>query len=103
MLLLKREATRKTPRRFRKGLLCCASSKPNERPKRGDDPGCAYFVRAPDEETAIAVFFAQRRWLATEDAEAFLISRVEPDDKKARVHLEQRLRPFCTELRVETG
>ncbi len=60
------------------------------------------FVRAPDEETAIAVFFAQRRWLATEDAEAFLISRVEPDDKKARVHLEQRL-DLLHRLRVEMG
>ena len=57
------------------------------------------FVRAPDEETAIAVFFAQRRWLATEDAEAFLISHLEPNDKKAQAHLEDR-RQLLHKLRM---
>lgn len=58
------------------------------------------FVQAPDEETAIAVFFAQRRLLATEDAEGFLISYLDPDDKKARVHLEER-RQLLRKLRME--
>ena len=60
------------------------------------------FVQAPDEQTAIAVFFAQRRLLATEDAEGFLISHVQPDDKKAREHLEQRL-DLLHRLRLEAG
>ena len=60
------------------------------------------FVQAPDEQTAIAVFFAQRRLLATEDAEAFLISRLDPDNKKAQAHLEQR-QELLRRLRVETG
>jgi hypothetical protein len=60
------------------------------------------FVQAPDEQTAIAVFFAQRSLLATEDAEAFLISHMEPDDKKAREHLEQRL-DLLHRLRLQAG
>ena len=59
------------------------------------------FVQAPDEEAATAVFHAQRHLLATDDAEGFLISHLEPDDKKARVHLEER-RQLLRELRMGT-
>ena len=45
-------------------------------------------------------FFAQRHLLATDDAEGFLISHLEPDDKKARVHLEERLQ-LLRKLRME--
>ena len=58
------------------------------------------FVQAPDEDAATAVFFAQRYLLATDDAEGFLISHLEPDDKKARVHLEDR-RQLLRKLRME--
>lgn len=57
------------------------------------------FVQAPDDEAATAVFFAQRHLLATDAAEGFLISHLEPDDKKARVHLEER-RQLLRELRM---
>jgi len=58
------------------------------------------FVQAPDEQTAIAVFFAQRRLLASDDAEGYLISHLEPDGKKAKVHLEER-RQLLRKLRME--
>ena len=60
------------------------------------------FVQAPDEDAATAVFFAQRHLLATDDAEGFLISHLEPDDKKARVHLEER-RQLLRKLRMGAG
>ena len=60
------------------------------------------FVQASDDEAATAVFFAQRHLLASDDAEGFLISHLEPDDKKARVHLENR-RQLLRKLRMGMG
>ena len=57
------------------------------------------FVQAPDEEAATDVFFTQRHLLASDDAEGFLISYLEPDDKKAQAHLEER-RQLLRELRM---